>query len=122
MQVRLLRDRGICSRVDRLVAHWALSGGGVGWSGPVPVLSGVPRGSVLGPVLFLIFINDLPGGIGSSVRLFADDCVLCGNIGSPIGCQILQDDLGGLSRWETDWRVGFSVAVCHSVGVARNPP
>ena len=45
-------------------------------SDPVPVLSGVPQGSVLGPILFLIFINDLPDNIRSSVRLFAYDCVL----------------------------------------------
>ena len=45
-------------------------------SDPVPVLSGVPQGLVLGPVLFLIFINDLPDNIRSSVCLFADDCVL----------------------------------------------
>ena len=45
-------------------------------SDPVLVLSGVPQGSVLGQVLFLIFINDLPDNIRSSVRLFADDCVL----------------------------------------------
>ena len=50
-------------------------------SDPVPVLSGVPQGSVLGPVLFLIFINDLPDNIRSSARLFADDCVLNSLIG-----------------------------------------
>ena len=49
-------------------------------SDPVQVLSGVPQGSVLGPALFLIFINDLPENIRSSVRLFADDCVLYMNI------------------------------------------
>ena len=46
----------------------------------VPVLSGVPQGSVLGPILFLIFINDLSDNIRSSVCLFADDCVLYRNI------------------------------------------
>ena len=49
-------------------------------SDPVPVLSGVPPGSVLRPVLFLIFINDLPDNIRSSVRLSAVDCVLYKNI------------------------------------------
>ena len=49
-------------------------------SDPVPVLSGVPQGSVLGPILFLIFINNLPDNIRSSIRLFADDCVLYRNM------------------------------------------
>ena len=71
-------------------------------SDPVPVLSSVPQGSVLGPVLFLIFINDLPEGIRSSVRLFADDCVLYKNIKSPMDCQILQDDLVSLAQCETN--------------------
>ena len=91
-------------------------------SDPVPVLSGVPQGSVLGPVLFLIFINDLPENIRSSVRLFADDCVLYRNIESPIDCQILQDDLNSLAQWETDWQMKFNVAKCHSMRVNRHPP
>ena len=91
-------------------------------SDPVPVLSGVPQGSVLGPVLFLIFINDLPDNIRSSVRLFADDCVLYWNIKSPIDCKILQDDLNSLSRWETDWQMKFNVAKCHSMRVTRHLP
>ena len=91
-------------------------------SDPVPVLSGVPQGSVLGPVLFLIFINDLPENIRSSVRLFADDCVLYRNIESPTDCQILQDDLNSLAQWEADWQMKFNVAKCHSMRVTRHPP
>ena len=55
-------------------------------SDPVPVLSGVLKGSVLGPILFLIFINDLPVNIRSSVRLFEDDCALYRNIYSIQDC------------------------------------
>ena len=84
-------------------------------SDPVPVLSGVPQGSVLGWVLFLVFINDLPDNIRSSVRLFADDCVLYRNICSPSDCLILQDDLDRLAQWETDWQMKFNVAKCHSI-------
>ena len=89
-------------------------------SDPVPVLSGVPQGSVLGPVLFLIFINDLPDNIRSSVRLFADGCVLYRNINSPKDCEILQEDLNSLARWETDWQMKFNVAKCHSMRVTRH--
>ena len=82
-------------------------------SDPVPVLSGVPQGSVLGPVLFLIFINDLPDNIRSSVRL---------NINSLTDCQILQEDLNSLAQWETDWQMKFNVAKCHSMRVTRHLP
>ena len=88
-------------------------------SDPVPVLSGVPQGSVLGPVLFLIFINDLPDNIRSSVRLFADDCVLYRNIHSLQDCLTLQEDLTSLGQWEADWQMKFNVAKCHSMRVTR---
>ena len=66
---------------------------------PVPVLPGVRLGSVLGPVLFLVLINDLSDNIRSSVRLFD---VLYRNIYIPSDCLILQDDLDSLARWEVD--------------------
>ena len=89
-------------------------------SDPVPVLSGVPQGLVLGPVLFLIFINDLLDNIRSSVCLFADDCVLYRNIHSLQDCLALQEDLTSLGQWEANWQMKFNVAKCHSMRVTRH--
>ena len=89
-------------------------------SDPVPVLSGVPKVSVLCPVLFLIFINDLPDNIRSSVHLFADDCVLYRNIYSLQDYLILQEDLTSLGQWEANWQMKFNVAKCHSMRVTRH--
>ena len=101
-----------------LVTLWV----GVEWSalGSGPVWC--PRVLVLGPVLFLVLINDLPGVVSSSVRLLAGGCVLCGSVGSAVGCRVLKDGLGGLSRWETGWQMGFNVGKCRSVGVAQCLP
>ncbi len=106
-----------CSLVSR--SHTT---GGLGWClfGNGDVLSGVPQGSVLGPVLFLLFINDLPENLKSSVRLFADDCVLYRNINSHNDCAILQDDLDKLGLWEKKWLMEFNVAKCHTMRVTRH--
>ena len=87
-------------------------------SDPVPVLSGVPQGSVLGTVPHLH--NDLLDNIRSSVRLFADDCVLYRNIHSLKDCLALQEDLTSLGQWEADWQMKFNVAKCHSMRVTRH--
>ena len=75
---------------------------------------------VLGPVLFLIFINDLLDNIRSSVRLFADDSVLYRNIHSLQDCLALQEDLTSLGQWEADWQMKFNAAKCHSMRVTRH--
>ena len=105
--------------MDQLMALWAQSTSILDGqaSDPVPVLSGVPQGSVLGRILFLIFINDLPDNIKSSVRLFADVCVLYRNIHSLQDCLILQEDLDSLGLWEANWQMKFNVAKCHSMRV-----
>ena len=82
---------------------------------PVLVLSSVPQGSVLGLILILIFINDLLDNIRSSVRLFADDCVLYRIIYSIQDCLTLQEDLTSFGQLEADWQMKFNVAKCHSM-------
>ena len=89
-------------------------------SDPVPVLSGVPQGSVLTPILFVIFINDLPDNIRSSVRLFADDRVLYRNIHLIQDCLTLQEDLTSLGQWEANRHMKFNVVKCHSMRVTRH--
>ena len=64
----------------------------------VEVESGVPQGTVLRPLLFLLYINDLPDNLHSQVRLFADDCVVYRNVTTIKDMQLLQKDLESLSN------------------------
>ena len=82
-----------------------------------PVSSGLPQGSVLGPLLFLIFINDLPEYVSSdcTTRLFADDCVIYRRIKSHKDAVKLQSDLNGLLRWENDWMMQFHPTKCQVI-------
>lgn len=83
------------------------------------VTSGVPQGSVLGPLLFLIYINDLPSGISSSIRLFADDCVLYRKISSKNDQLLLQNDLIHLENWCSLWMMQLNVSKCKFMHVTR---
>ena len=70
-----------------------------------PVVSGVPQGSVLGPVLFILFINDISCSVQSNLRLFADDCVLYREVATDQDCLILQQDLHRLFLWSKTWQL-----------------
>ena len=76
------------------------------------VISGVPQGTILGPLCFLLFINDLPTKVSSKIKLFADDCKLYRKINTRLDCHKLQEDLDQLSAWSKQWLLDFSVEKC----------
>ena len=84
-----------------------------------PVRSGVPQGTVLGPILFLVFINDLPDYVDSKVRLFADDCVIYREINNPQDSSKLQEDLSNLGHWEKEWQMSFHPDKCEVLHVSK---
>ena len=81
-------------------------------SSQVAVTSGVPQGSVLGPILFLVFINDLPDGIRSKVRLFADDTAVYLAVSNLEDAKQLQEDLDRLGDWSLKWDMEFNPSKC----------
>ena len=74
-----------------------------------PVLAGVPQGSILGPLLFLVYINDLPNELKSSVKLFADDTSLFTIVKDKNeSANTLNNDLLLISKWTYKWKMLFN--------------
>ena len=93
------------------------------FSNQAPVLAGVPQGTVLGPIAFLFYINDLSSNISSQVRLFADDCLLYTATEVDKSSPSLQKDLKQLERWQDDWLMSFNPSKCVTMTIGtRNPP
>lgn len=88
-------------------------------SSPCHVRSGVPQGSVLGPLLFLLYINDLPSSISSECRLFADDALV---YNTRKNSNLLQEDLDKLSSWSALWQLTFNASKCSVISIGGTGP
>ena len=83
------------------------------------VESGVPQGSVLGPVLFTIYINDIDQGIKNTIKKFADDTKLIGKAGSEEEVNSIKEDLKKLHKWTEDWQMKFNADKCKVLHLGR---
>ena len=75
----------------------------------LPVTSGVPQGSILGPLLFILYVNDISDGYSSTVSSFADDVKIFRKIKSTSDSDVLQNDLKLLEIWAKRWKMYFNV-------------
>ena len=88
-------------------------------SNRISVLSGIPQGSVLEPLLFIIYINDLPNNVDSAVYLFADDTKTMRQITTGDDSYALQKDIDSLELWSRKWLLDFNSAKCHVLTIGK---
>jgi len=84
------------------------------------VLSGIPQGSVLGPVLFIIYINDLPEAVKNFAMLFADDTKLYAVVNNDEDHESLQYDMDSLITWSDKWQLSFNATKCKVMHYGRS--
>ena len=85
------------------------------------VMSGIPQGSILGPVLFIIYMNDLPENITSEIYLFADDTKIYCVIETINDQRILQSDIRKLEDWSRKWLLKFHPGKCKQLTIGNKP-
>ncbi len=83
------------------------------------VMSGVPQGSVLGPLLFVLFINDLRDELRFEMRMYADDTKILGVIKNQADHALLQVDIDACRQWAKTWLMGFNIDKCKVMHVGR---
>ena len=112
-----LKSHGMGNSIINWIEHWlkdrrqrvVVDGEVTSWKS---VLSGVPQGSVLGPILFLVYINDLEEGVTGKILKFADDTKLFRKVKEIWDKQNLQDDIDKLVKWSEKWQMIFNFGKC----------
>ena len=125
--IQKLKSYGIDGNVKDWIASFlnnrkqrvSINGHTSPWSS---VTSGIPQGSVLGPILFVVFINDLPDVVKSVVRIFADDTKLYGSVATEGGRSQIQEDINSLSDWSDKWLLKFNTSKCSVMHLGRKNP
>ena len=102
-----LTDRCQCLSINEEKSEWK------------EVISGIPQGSVLGPIQFVLYINDLPSSVDSEAYLYADDTKIFRIIDNIRDPEILQDDLKQLEKWSENWLLKFHPEKCKHIHMQR---
>ncbi|ORD93263.1 RTJK, partial [Enterospora canceri] len=120
-----LKTHGISGSIYNWLQDWlserkqrvVLNGVSSQW---LNVKSGVPQGSVLGPILFLIYVNDIDDGISCKISKFADDTKIASKVTTTSDREVLQSDLDRLTSWANKWQMKFNVDKCKVLHIGRN--
>ena len=109
-----LKSNGLTGKILKLIENFlsnryqkvVLNGQSSSWS---KIKAGVPQGSILGPLLFIIYINDISKELESNVKLFADDTSIFSIISdSNLSARILNNDLTKIQQWAFQWKMSFN--------------
>ena len=125
--MKKVRALGIRGQIANWIENWlsnrqqrvVINGEYSGWS---TVTSGVPQGSVLGPLLFLIYINDIDVGTVSTLSKFADDIKIGANVSTQEGIDGLQADLNRFSDWAKTWQMSYNIRKYKTLHVGKHNP
>ena len=105
-----LSNRNLRVKINNTFSNW------------FPVLSGIPQGSILGPLLFIIYINDLPEecDLVSHIFLYADDAKFFRHIKSPADNKDLQISIDKVQTWTKKWQLKLNIDKCTAVSYGRH--